>query len=124
MHLLVIFLQYLLGKFLNKPQPQPVPIPERTPSAQAELGRNASSDRQAFESMNDPPGRASAFYGGTSVPGLDRSSRNTTLWAVAFWCGSCLGLDAPEFSSPFPTLRACLFGTCATIGHFSPEMRA
>lgn len=128
MHLLVIFLQYLLGKFLNKPQPQPVPIPERTPSAQAELGRNARSDRQAFESTNGPPGSSSTIYGstetGTDVPGLDRLGRYTILSVVALLSAACLGLDHPEISSHLPTLRPCLFGTCAAVGHFSPEMRA
>jgi len=105
MHLLVIFLQYLLGRLSNQPQPTPVAIPVRQPTAEA------SPDHQAFESMNGPPGPPSIFYGstetGTPVPGLGRSARNTALWAVALLSAACLGPDRPENSSQSWAVRAC-----------------
>lgn len=118
MHLLAIFLQYLLGRLLNKPQPQPVPIPVRQPNYQA------PPDRQAFDSTSDPPGRTSIFYGstesGTSVPGLNRSGHNTAFLAVAVLSAMSFGVDRPGSSSTLSALSAF----AAAVGGFSPAMRA
>lgn len=118
MHLLVIFLQYLLGRLSKQPQPQPVPIPVREPNS------SAPPDRQAFESTSDPPGRRSIIYGSTELgarhPSRTGSRRHTAYLAVAVASATLLGLDRPETSST-PTFCAVF---AALVGGFSPAVRA
>ncbi len=116
MHLLVILLQYLLGRLSKQPQPQPVPIPVRKPNSQA------ASDRQAFDSTSDPPGRTSIFFGSTELgarhPGQSDSRHRTGLWALAVASATLLGLDHPDHSSsPTPCAAFAAFAT-----GFSPAM--
>lgn len=116
MHLLVILLQYLLGRLSKQPQPQPVPIPVR------ESNPSAAPDRQAFDSMSDPPGRTSIFFRSTELgarhPDRSDSRRRSGLWALAVASATLLGLDRPETSSePMPCAAFAAFAA-----GFSPAM--